>query len=289
MNFPLEYKIVSIGRLGFGFTLMFGLPLVFLPCREAVLSIPVLVCKWWNAVDEKIDSPPMPQSVSTSQKSRKTGFTKEGHIVVNGIDFDEERPLLKRNSSILPTEKAIVMPSVITMNQLATGDFIYGSILPDSSRMPPPPSDNNMSCRQPRTGSSGDLKPDVSSISLHRKDSKEIKNREDCEKETSQGQSGSRSQPSLLLHTLSTLCLLTFGYIGAVAVPGVGIVWSVCGSSMSLVIGFFIPAVCYLRIRSRKRMNPRSVGAWSMAIFAVLASVICTSHVVSEIKLNVVN
>jgi len=282
LNFPLDYKIVSIGRLGFGFTLMFGLPLVFLPCREALLSIPGLVWNWWNAVEEEAYSPPTPQS---DHKSRKTGFTKDGHVVVNGIDFDEERPLLKRNSSILPMEKVVTIPSVITMSQLATGDFAYGSIIPNSSQTLPF-SDAHLLDRNLSKGSSNDLKPDVIGISLQPSESKEAKKCVDDKMLSSQAQPGSQLETSLLLHTLSTLCLLTFGYVGAVAVPGVGIVWSVCGSSMSLIIGFFIPAVCYLKIRSRKRMNPRSVGAWSMAIFSVFASIICTSHVVSEIKLN---
>jgi len=282
LNFPLDYKMVAIGRLGFGFTLMFGLPLVFLPCREALLSIPGLVWNWWNAIEEEeVYSPPTPQSV---HKSRKTGFTKDGHVVVNGIDFDEERPLLKRNSSIVPIEK-VVIPSMIKMSQLATGDFAYGSIIPNSSETLPFGGahllDRNLSI-----GSFSDLKPAVSGISLQQSESKEAGKCKDDKMVSSPAQPGSQLETSLLLHTLSTLCLLTFGYIGAVAVPGVGIVWSVCGSSMSLIIGFFIPAVCYLKIRSKKRMNPRSVGAWSMAIFSVLASIICTSYIISEIRLK---
>ncbi len=86
------------------------------------------------------------------------------------------------------------------------------------------------------------------------------------------------------IHVLSTLCIIAFGYACAVAVPGVGLVWSICGSSMSLIIGFFIPAACYLKIRSRKRLNPRSLAAWAMLIFSILACVVCTTHVVADAK-----
>lgn len=287
LNFPLEFKLVLIGRVGYGFTLLFGLPLIVLPCREAFLSIPGLIWSWWNGVEEELYCPPTPQSVS-SRRSRKTGMTKEGHFVVNGIDFDEERPLLKRNSSILPMERTLTLPSVITMNQLTAGDFVYGSMVPNGIQEPPVGSDC-MSSPKLGKGMSSNLQRDSSSggISLQLSGSKDAKHCDgDKELSSPAPSEETKSETSVLVHTLSTLLLLTFGYIFAVAVPGVGIVWSICGSSMGIIIGFFIPAVCYLKIRSRKRINPRSVCAWSMAVFAVIASIVCTSHVISEIKLG---
>jgi amino acid permease len=59
-----------------------------------------------------------------------------------------------------------------------------------------------------------------------------------------------------LVHILSTIMLVGVAYVAAVAVPGAATVWSICGSSMVMLISFIIPAACYLKIRWRKPVNP---------------------------------
>ena len=78
------------------------------------------------------------------------------------------------------------------------------------------------------------------------------------------------------VHVFSTLGILVSCYILAVGVPGVGVVWSIAGSSMAIVIGFIIPSSCYLKIRSKKSVNPRSVGASLLLVFSIASSVVCT-------------
>jgi hypothetical protein len=51
MNFPSLFedasdKLIIVGRLGMGLTLMFGLPVSALPCKEAWLSIAPQIQKW---------------------------------------------------------------------------------------------------------------------------------------------------------------------------------------------------------------------------------------------------
>jgi hypothetical protein len=159
-----------------------------------------------------------------STSSNLTGISSDGHLIVNGIDFDAERPSLMRNTVIAASNNgASATPAVQPLD--------YQS---------------------------------------------EVKKA----KETEMVDQNS----SVFEHVTSTLVILLCCYIVAVAVPGVGIVWSICGSSMALIIGFFIPAACYLKIRSNKMMNPRSLGAWSLIVFSVVASIVCTSHVVVEIR-----
>jgi hypothetical protein len=279
----MTFKIVLIGRLGYGFTLMFGLPLVFLPCREALLTIPILVSKLMNEgeIDTQLNSKP---SVVSTKNARMSGVTKEGHVVINGIDFDEERPLLKRNSSIIPMKIAVKAGTIIPMRQLVTGGVHYGSTNPSDTSSEKPARDVDES---PKT--EGDAIKQNESAS-NEQNSFNLKNGSTdgkrsttpkCKLEnTKQG----KVEVSNTIHVLSTLCIIAFGYACAVAVPGVGLVWSICGSSMSLIIGFFIPAACYLKIRSRKRLNPRSLAAWAMLIFSILACVVCTTHVVADAK-----
>lgn len=272
LNFPLSYKIILIGRLGYGFTLMFGLPLIFLPCRGALLAIPKLYCDARSGIEAPIITPNIQATISRtsslrfkkhgmdcseekpltmssmvqmntlmqtinkgtlvppagygamSTSSNLTGISSDGHLIVNGIDFDAERPSLMRNTVIAASNNgASATPAVQPLD--------YQS---------------------------------------------EVKKA----KETEMVDQNS----SVFEHVTSTLVILLCCYIVAVAVPGVGIVWSICGSSMALIIGFFIPAACYLKIRSNKMMNPRSLGAWSLIVFSVVASIVCTSHVVVEIR-----
>jgi hypothetical protein len=191
---------------------MFGLPLVVLPCRQALLSIPSLVSTWWT-VDY--------QRRGESRKNEdKESPRMNNHHIVNGIDFDEERPLLARNAKV-PTRKKN-----------------YESTL-----------------KKVNTDKANTLKIESSS-----------------------------EEPAVsnITHTLSTLLLLIIGFIAAVAVPGVGLVWGICGSSMALIIGFFLPAAYYLKIRSRKGINPRSAGAWFMIIFSLVSSFVCTGYILNQ-------
>lgn len=59
----------------------------------------------------------------------------------------------------------------------------------------------------------------------------------------------------LFFHYGATLMLALLGYVGAVCVPGVEVVWSVLGSSLGLTIAFVMPCACYLKIRASKGMN----------------------------------
>ena len=366
LNLPMDYKIVLIGRLGYGFTLMFGLPLVFLPCREALLSIPVLIGKWIREGENIGDADVMGASQSQARMRstglshkgvRMSGITKEGHVVINGIDFDEERPLLKRNSSIIPMTKAVKMGNVIPMQHLilspspsvlvsSPGDSMhqhfYGSTTcvstsehtihednsGEQSAAIQNSADNSTDIEQHKRNCVDDsalvntvlrcnsipsrLKVESSmsttdGISLHkmprsdgsceeqpcesfvaRKDSIVSTNSMPAsiiKKPSDLNANHANAETSSVVHFLSTVCILAFGYICSIAVPGVGLVWSICGSSMSLIIGFFIPAACYLKIRSRKKLNPRSIAAWTMLLFSIAASVICTSHVIKDANL----
>ena len=86
------------------------------------------------------------------------------------------------------------------------------------------------------------------------------------------------------LHNTSTVGLILLAYAVGISVPGVAVVWSVVGSSMALVIGFTIPTACYLKIRRRKRLNPRSLSAWVLLIFSIIASFVCTAQTLNRIQ-----
>ncbi len=327
LNFPLDYSDVLVGRVGYGFTLMFGLPLVFLPCREALLMIPVLAHKWWDGPQESCEDkeeeasyPPGSKSPKASG-SRKTGISKDGHIIVNGIDFDEERPLLKRNIQVIPIEKIVSSGGTMPMRGYLLPPISpqmprennYGSVGNGGDYMTPPDavsfvSQESSSCVTNSNGDNVEMVPDEKDLSPGRKQRQESMssstslaggspkvqkdgkenasnvNCTPCENMKKSVNVDMEVEVPVALHVLSTLSILAVAYFCAVAVPGVGLVWSICGSSMSLLIGFFVPAACYLKIRSRKTLNPRTVASWLLLILSVVTSYVCTSHIITDAK-----
>jgi len=233
LNFPLSCKLVFIGRIGFGFTLMFGLPLVFLPCRQALLTLPHLLRKAAAAPSTK-DS----QYSISKDGDRVSGIAANGHHIVNGVDFDEEKPLLV---------KKLAVPKPQAQDDLK-GNVTYGT------------------GQNENTITSEIAVNDNATAKIRRENSIE------------------GPVESTTAHVLSTLVLLAFGFYVSIAVPGVGVIWGICGSSMALIIGFFLPAACYLKIRSRKGMNPRSVVAWFMIVFSTVASIVCTAYIFKHLK-----
>lgn len=53
LNFDPSDPLMNVGRLSMGLTLMFGVPIVVLPCRESLLSIFPQVKEWWGGSEEK--------------------------------------------------------------------------------------------------------------------------------------------------------------------------------------------------------------------------------------------
>lgn len=273
LNFPLSYKIVLIGRLGYGFTLMFGLPLIFLPCREALLAIPKLYRDAWNNVEVPIITPNITPTISRTSSLR---FRK------HGMEVNEEKPLtvssvVKMNDFINNVNGNMVIPPMLSTKPQHVTD--YGSVLSTSNHGHYIVNGIDFDAERPVLIQNAQKTMDsfhYSSYSTHPNTNSNNTNQN----------SVNQTDDSIFAHLASTLFILTCCYFTSVAVPGVGVVWSICGSSMGLIIGFFIPAACYLKIRSNKKWNPRSIGAWSLILFSTMASIICTSHVLAGMRVS---
>lgn len=80
-----------------------------------------------------------------------------------------------------------------------------------------------------------------------------------------------------LAHVGITFMIASFAFFGAVSVPGVAFVWSILGSSLGMLIGFIIPAACYLKIRGGKGLGrSTNMGAFALLVFSILVAVVCT-------------
>lgn len=215
LNFPLSFRLILCGRVGYLFTLCFGLPLITLPCREATLSLPGQLRAWWTSSQV--------QSNSDDDLSNKL---ETGTI---GQNTGEKMTLLaKKQKSFYSRYKATYEDD-------------------DSPRKK----------RNPQEDSNSNLPASD-------------KDQKCCPDDSFQ-------------HSASTLGLIFLAYVVGISVPGVAVVWSVVGSSMALFIGFSIPSACYLKIRSRKRLNPRSLSAWLLLIFSIAASIVCTTQTLNRI------
>ena len=201
-----------VGRIGYGVTIMFGMPLVFLPCRSAILSLP-----------EQI-------------RERNTDIR---HPVANSLTFDEECPLLKETKRVHSAQDLKLERNASTDHSSSGSTSLISAEEEQYLEVTPIP------------------KVDPSLDHEAARDSR--------------------------VHMISTASILALSYIMAVGVPGVGVVWSIVGSSMAIIIGFIIPAACYLKIRSKKSINPRSIGASVLLVFSIVMSVECTTRTIRSL------
>ncbi|KAG5175402.1 transmembrane amino acid transporter protein-domain-containing protein [Tribonema minus] len=82
-------------------------------------------------------------------------------------------------------------------------------------------------------------------------------------------------------HFMTTVGLMIFCLFFAVSIPGVALVWSICGSSVGFFVSFGLPALFYLKIRAKKAFNIRKLAAWVMLIVTCFASVLCTYNAIA--------
>ena len=92
-----------------------------------------------------------------------------------------------------------------------------------------------------------------------------------------------------LMHYSTTLTMTVVCYVIAIRVPGVALVWSLCGSSMAFLIAFILPAVCYLQIQradptGEKRSQCWMYFSWFLIITSVVASITCTMQTLARYR-----
>lgn len=90
-----------------------------------------------------------------------------------------------------------------------------------------------------------------------------------------------------LWHYGSTLIIMLITYAAAAAVPGVAVVWSLCGSSMAFLIAFILPAAYFLQISRREHVveshhRGRIVFCWVLLVVSVVGAVACTLQTVLQ-------
>lgn len=220
LNFDPSDKLILTGRLGMGLTLMFGMPMSLLPCREAFFSL-----------------------LKQIKAHRSNTLAAVAVEVPLGTDnMNEGKSLLHKSTST-------------TCHSVSSLD--YASMNESNENL------NRMETR------STCMEDDIEEMEIDM----------DVSVASSSGMSNTRNA---FVHVFVTLAFATFGYIGAVFVPGVEYVWRILGSSMGMIIAFIVPALCYLKIRGHKGVRKTTAGAFLLLVFSIVAAIICTVKAVSS-------
>lgn len=82
---------------------------------------------------------------------------------------------------------------------------------------------------------------------------------------------------------VTTFVVVSVCYVFAAGVPGVAVVWSVCGSSMAFLIAFILPCWAFVEL-FRSRSDPRTPSATALLVGAVAGSVGCTIQTVAMMR-----
>lgn len=77
-------------------------------------------------------------------------------------------------------------------------------------------------------------------------------------------------------HLLLTIVVVGLQLAIACVTPGIGVVWSIMGSTVGIGIGYILPASSYLVIRRHKPFERRKLAAWVLLISGIFLMVVCS-------------
>lgn len=132
LYFLLHDPAILVGRLGFCFMLLFGLPLILLPCRKAFLQIGPQLKAW------RLDTVLAHEFETVDEEQRQH---HGAHLVNNRVDFDEADPVLvtddlaKQHTTMLTygsnhSEERILCGNVCTESNTEHTDSTMETMLP---------------------------------------------------------------------------------------------------------------------------------------------------------------
>lgn len=245
LNFEFSDKAILAGRMGFCLTLMFGLPLILLPCREAFMSIPKQVSAWLHDIKEIDKFEHLSDELAHGR-----------HLVINGVDFDEDGPFVASLEEGKKQERSLNR-AFHSFGASFTRDYHSIGNLANASY------DSTVGTTD---SSNEDLSKEDNTI--------DTKGRYHSH--------ANEARQSAIAHVGSTIFILICTFSVAASVPGVALVWSIFGSSMAIWIAFIVPSGCYLKIREEKGLTYEATAVWLMLLTMIWAMVVCTRQAVAN-------
>jgi len=95
--------------------------------------------------------------------------------------------------------------------------------------------------------------------------------------------------PGVFFKIISTTTICGLALVFACAVPTVATIWSVMGSTVSIIVAYILPAACYLKIRRNKTRNRLKFWVWTLLIGGLGCLVLCTYQSMSNVVMQRVN
>ena len=82
-----------------------------------------------------------------------------------------------------------------------------------------------------------------------------------------------RLEMSLKLRAMVALCIVGTALIAACVLPGIVVVWSFMGSSVSVLIAFVFPSLMYLKVTWKRKMHLDRALSGILLVFSVLVMI----------------
>ena len=251
LNFPPTDKVILTGRVGLAVTLMCGISMILLPCRDSALLLPRQLKRIWKS--------------SESSRRRKANRNKDRQ---DGGTREERKPLFADREAGGGGGADRSNNSSSSNNNNSNDDDSDDSYLNGGRPAGAAAASNSSNSNNNRD--SEDSTDDEADPARRRQ--------LDSSASTSTSSSDESDVPSPVVHVAVTLAMVVSCYFFATAVPGVSTVWSICGSSLGFVVAYILPSACYLKIRSRRKghFNVRILGAWLMLFFSIAGCAACS-------------
>jgi hypothetical protein len=252
-----EHYLFLLGRIGCGTMIMFAMPMMALPCREALLEV---VDVWFHSSHHHHHRRHHHRHDGDDNKSEEAALASEHRrtkttTTASSEEEEEEegscwRVLHRLNATETARDARVTTEDEVTEIEVEATTTTMGMEVGDDYR-----NDNDVII-VPRS-------PSVSVSVLIR---------------TTPIQ-GDYVFRNTLLHYGSTLMIVGMCYLGAVSVSGVETVWSFIGSSMAFYIAFILPCGCFVAIKGAvptRAMGGDRKEAWAILLFSVVGTVVCT-------------
>eukprot|EP00164_Ancoracysta_twista_P002504 GFYU01003333.1.p1 GENE.GFYU01003333.1~~GFYU01003333.1.p1 ORF type:complete len:436 (+),score=121.38 GFYU01003333.1:364-1671(+) len=92
-----------------------------------------------------------------------------------------------------------------------------------------------------------------------------------------------QDQPSQTERVIETLLVVLSSLLLATAIPGVVVIWGIMGSTVSVVIAYFLPGIFYLKIRQNIPFNRRKFLAWVLVLVSPVLAILGTWEAIDNI------
>ena len=227
LNFHPADPIVLFGRIGCSISTLFALPMTLLPSRDSLLSL----CAQFGEITMQQVSNRRGLKTASNKEEERVGLL---HKMENGHHISDDKNGQNGESNDVNTNPH---KKIISKGR----SMSFGSSISTTKY-------DTFSSSTKKTQQQIGVSPSPK-ILLDSKKQQQPQSNSTFQEET--------------IHVITTVSILLACYMVAIKAPGVAIVWDFIGSSLSFLIQFVIPAICYLPLKRQLVLSSlTSSGHW---------------------------